>query len=156
MARVAAPHTAPEAGNSSPQGKRRSLAGDCPQLQRPQQHDFEAYAMTTDYTGICKLLFDWQTLIAGLLALGAGILAYCAAQRQLRALKSTLQAESMIKLMEKFDSEAYEKKRETAAQACLSNLESRQPGTAVEDVLDFFDDAAFLVKIGALRKDMMW
>jgi hypothetical protein len=40
-------HPAPEAGNSSPQGERRGHAGDCPQLQRPQQHDFEAGSMTS-------------------------------------------------------------------------------------------------------------
>ncbi len=33
-------------GNSSPQGKRRGRAGNCPQLQRPQQHDFAADELT--------------------------------------------------------------------------------------------------------------
>jgi len=40
--------------------------------------------------------------------------------------------------------------------ACISNLKTKDPGAAVEDVLDFFDDAAFLVKKGALDTEMTW
>lgn len=38
--------TAPEAGNSPTPRKRRARSGDCPQLQRPQQHDFQARGMS--------------------------------------------------------------------------------------------------------------
>jgi DNA invertase Pin-like site-specific DNA recombinase len=37
---------APEERDSAPQGEWRGRAGDCPQLQRPQQHDFEADSLT--------------------------------------------------------------------------------------------------------------
>ena len=43
--------------------------------------------MTPEYTGFWRVLFDWQTIIAGLLALAAGLLAFFAAQRQVRAIK---------------------------------------------------------------------
>jgi hypothetical protein len=40
-----------------------------------------------DYTGVCKLLYDWQSLLAGVLAVIAGIAAYCAGRRQARAVE---------------------------------------------------------------------
>jgi hypothetical protein len=40
-----------------------------------------------DYTGVCKLLYDWQSLLAGVLALIAGFAAYCAGRRQARAVE---------------------------------------------------------------------
>ena len=43
------------------------------------------------YTGLCKLLYDWQTLVAGLLAvvsaLAAGALAYLAGLRQVAEIR---------------------------------------------------------------------
>lgn len=35
-------HAAPSQRDSPPKGERRGRAGNCPLLQRPQQHDFEA------------------------------------------------------------------------------------------------------------------
>jgi hypothetical protein len=119
--------------------------------------EFEAdKSMNTDYTGCWKLLYDWQTLVAGFLALAAGALAYSVGQRQVGASKSALQAESIISLMEKFDSEAFQNKRRLAAEACLSKLPTRESGVDVDDVLDLFEDAAFLVHEGALSRRMMW
>jgi len=46
--------------------------------------------MTAEYTGFLKVLFDWQTVLAGLLALAAGLLAYWAAQGQVRATKEQM------------------------------------------------------------------
>jgi hypothetical protein len=40
-----------------------------------------------DYTGVWKVLYDWQSLLAGVLALIAGIAAYCAGRRQARAVE---------------------------------------------------------------------
>jgi hypothetical protein len=120
-----------------------------------------------DYTGFWKLLYDWQTLIAGGAAIIGGVVAYVAgriqaratrdaADRQIAAIKSTLQAESIIKLMDKFDSDEFQEKRKRAAHDCLNHLEEKNPGVAIEDILDFFDDVAFLVTKGALDAEMMW
>jgi len=58
------------------------------------RHDAQARAAETvnvppDYTGLCKLLYDWQTLIAGGLALFAGVVTVCgtlrSAKRQVKA-----------------------------------------------------------------------
>ena len=38
-----------------------------------------------DYTGLIRFVYDWQTYIAGLLALGGGFLAYRAGIKQARA-----------------------------------------------------------------------
>jgi hypothetical protein len=38
-----------------------------------------------------------------------------------------MQAESVIKLMDKFDSPEFKVKRETAAHACLEHLEGKNP-----------------------------
>ena len=104
-----------------------------------------------DYTGFWNLLYYWQTIIAGGAAIIGGVIAYSAgriqaratreaADRQIAAIKSTLQAESIIKLMDKFDNGDFQEKRKHAAQACLNNLERKDPGVVVEDILDFFDD----------------
>jgi hypothetical protein len=110
-----------------------------------------------DYTGLLKVLYDWQTVIAGVLAIVGGFIAYRAgviqakatrqaADQQISAVKSALQAESILRLMDKFDSEPFLEKRKIAAAACLSHLEAKNPGAEVEDILDFFEDVAFLVK----------
>ena len=120
-----------------------------------------------DYTGLWKLLYDWQTIIAGGAAIIGGVAAYSAgriqaratreaADREIGAIKSTLQAESIIKLIDKFDSHDFQEKRKRAAQACLNHLEDKNPGVVIEDILDFFDDVAFLVTKGALDTEMMW
>lgn len=120
-----------------------------------------------DYTGLWKLLYDWQTIIAGGAAIIGGVVAYSAgriqaratheaADRQIVAIKATLQAESIIKLTDKFDSHDFQEKRKRAAQACLNHLEDKNPGVVIEDILDFFDDVAFLVTKGALDTEMMW
>jgi hypothetical protein len=58
--------------------------------------------------------------------------------------------------MDKFDSELFLAKRKIAATACLAHLEGKNPGAEVEDILDFFDDVAFLVKRDAIDSEMMW
>lgn len=120
-----------------------------------------------DYTGFWKLLYDWQTIIAGGAAVIGGLAAYSAgriqaratreaADREIAAIKSTLQADSIIRLMEKFDNPDFQEKRKHAAQACLNHLEDKTPGIVIDDILDFFDDVAFLVTKGALETEMMW
>jgi hypothetical protein len=72
----------------------------------------------SDYAGLWKLLYDWQTIIAGAAAILGGGIAYRAgviqaeatrqaAEKQTSAIKSALQAESIMKLMDKFDSEHF-------------------------------------------------
>jgi len=41
-----------------------------------------------DYTGPLKLLYDWQTLVAGFVAIGGGWLAYFAGVKQVRAIRA--------------------------------------------------------------------
>jgi hypothetical protein len=43
-----------------------------------------------DYTGLWKLLYDWQTIIAGALALVAGVPLVCVGFRQLKALQRSV------------------------------------------------------------------
>jgi hypothetical protein len=45
------------------------------------------------YSGALGLLFDWQTLVAGLLAFGAGLLAYWSGNNQARATSKAAQQE---------------------------------------------------------------
>jgi hypothetical protein len=108
--------------------------------------------MTPNYTGFYRLLYDWQTSIVGTLGIIATVVTVFVTVYRL---KVTLQTESLLKLIEKFDSETFGEKRIAATKACLSGLESKDPGDDVDDLLDFFEDVAFLVKIGALRKTMM-
>jgi hypothetical protein len=55
-----------------------------------------------DYTGLCKLLYDWQTLIAGALAIAAAIIgaiaAYLVGHAQITAAKQRdrLQARGIV------------------------------------------------------------
>jgi hypothetical protein len=113
-----------------------------------------------DYTGVLKVLYDWQTLITGLLAIVSASIAYKAtrqaADKQIAAIKSSVQADTLLRLMDKFDSEEFQGKLKNAAEACLAHLDTKDPGIAVDDVLDFLDDAAFLVRKGALDEEMMW
>ncbi len=44
----------------------------------------------TDYTGFWKLLYDWQTIITGALALFAGILTYCIGKKQVHAVRDAM------------------------------------------------------------------
>jgi hypothetical protein len=120
-----------------------------------------------DYTGVWKVLYDWQTMITGALAIVGASIAYTvgviqanatrqAADKQIAAIKSSLQATTLFELMDKFDSREFQGKLKNAAKACLAHLDTTDPGVAVEDVLDFFDDVAFLVNKGALDEEMMW
>ena len=43
-----------------------------------------------DYTGFWKLLYDWQTIIAGALALVAGIMAYAVGKKQVTAVRNAM------------------------------------------------------------------
>lgn len=43
-----------------------------------------------DYTGLWKLLYDWQTIIAGVLALVAGIMAYVVGKKQVTAVRNAM------------------------------------------------------------------
>ncbi len=55
--------------------------------------------MAADYTGTWKLLYDWQTLITGVLALVAAIVAAWPVWRQLRSLKvqsAVMQRETLV------------------------------------------------------------
>jgi hypothetical protein len=108
--------------------------------------------MTPNYTGFWGCFYDWQTMIVGTLGVIVTIVTVLVTVYRL---KVTLQTESLLKLMDKFDSKPFREKRIAATKACLCKLESKDPGDDVDDLLDFFDDVAFLVKIGALRKTMM-
>ena len=58
--------------------------------------DGGSITVTPEYTAIGKWLYDWQTLVGGILALAAGagaaIAAYCAGQSQVRAVNEQTQA----------------------------------------------------------------
>jgi hypothetical protein len=41
----------------------------------------------TNYTGLGRMLYDWQTIIAGVLALVAGIMAYAVGRKQVTAVR---------------------------------------------------------------------
>lgn len=71
-------------------------------------------------------------------------------------MRSTLQANTLLQLTDKFDSPEFQGKQKKAAQACLANLATKNPGVDVDDVLDFFEDLAFMVTNGALDERMMW
>jgi hypothetical protein len=107
-----------------------------------------------------KLLTDWGSIIGGVLALAAAVAVVIVTRqvgdKQIVAVKANLQADTMLRLMDKFDSDPFQEKIKIAAEACLAHLETKDPGVAVEDVLDFFDDAAFCVYKGALDEEMMW
>ena len=64
-----------------------------------------------DYTGVLKVLYDWQTLITGLLAIVSASIAYKAtrqaADKQIAAIKSSVQADTLLRLMDRFDSEEF-------------------------------------------------
>jgi hypothetical protein len=92
---------------------------------------------------------------AALMAAVAAIITAWATRQQVQGLKSALQAETMLKLLDRFDSVSFREIRKNAATACISQSKDAARA-AVDDVLDFFDDAAFLVKKGALDEEMMW
>jgi hypothetical protein len=101
-----------------------------------------------------KMGESFTAIFALIAAAAAGITAW-ATWRQIGGLKSALQAETLLKLLDRFDSVPFRERRRTAATACLS--QGRDPaGAALDDVLDFFDDTAFLVKKGAPDEEMMW
>ena len=60
--------------------------------------------MTPEFVGIWRLLYDWQSLIAGLLAFGAGILAYMAGCVQAKATRQAAKMQ-MEAEQRKFDHE---------------------------------------------------
>jgi hypothetical protein len=114
-----------------------------------------------------KLLTEWGSVIGGVFALIAGLAVVIigrvqvqatreTADKQIAAVKANLQADTMLRLMDKFDTEPFQAKLKVAAEACLTHLDTKDPGVSVEDVLDFFDDAAFCVYKGALDEEMMW
>jgi hypothetical protein len=98
------------------------------------------------------------SLLSGLGAIGAAIGAMVTARatrQQVQAFTLALKAETMLKLLEKFDGDNYVAIRKTAAMACLLHLDDKEPGATVEPILDILDDAAFLVEKGALDAEMM-
>ncbi len=60
--------------------------------------------MTPEYVGIWRLIYDWQSLIAGLLAFAAGILAYIAGYVQAKATRQAAEMQ-MEAEQRKFDQE---------------------------------------------------
>ena len=93
--------------------------------------------------------------IAGVAAAIGAIITAAVSWRQVQGFRASLQAETMLKLLDRFDSDSFRQTRETAATACVSQNPDAA-GAAVEDVLEFFDDAAFLVEKNALDAEMMW
>jgi hypothetical protein len=54
------------------------------------------------------------------------------------------------------EGENYQRRRNSAALSCLSHLEDRNPDAEVENVLDFLDDVAFLVRTGVVTRTTVW
>jgi hypothetical protein len=98
------------------------------------------------------------SLLSGAGAIGAAtgaIITAWTTRQQVKALTLSLKAETMLKLLDKFDGDEFLDIRKTAAKVCLCHLDDRNPGAIVEPILDVLDDAAFLVKKGALDEEMM-
>lgn len=99
--------------------------------------------------------FNFSILVA-IIAAVAAIAAAVAAISQTRGLKLSIKAETLLKFMDRFDSESFKAARKTATLACHTNLKDKNPGVDVDDVLDFFEDVSFMVKKQALDEDMVW
>lgn len=91
-------------------------------------------------------------VITALAALITAIASYVQAYR----LKIALQVETLSKLVERFEGESYQKKRNLATLSCLNHIKNRKPEDEIEDILDFFDEVAFLVRLNALTAEMAW
>jgi hypothetical protein len=98
----------------------------------------------------------WFTAIGAFLAAAAAIYAAWETRKQVQALQTSLQIESGLKLSQEFDSPEYEEKRKAAATACAARIKYRDAGLEVENILDFFDDLAFLVRKAALDEEWVW
>jgi hypothetical protein len=59
--------------------------------------------MISSWHCLVHLLEKWQVLATGVLALVAGYLAYRVGRQQIEALRATLQAETLVKPMDKSD-----------------------------------------------------
>lgn len=99
--------------------------------------------------------FDVSTWIA-IVAAGAAIVAAIAAFLQARGLKLSIKADTLLKFIDRFDSTNFKMARRTATLACHTNLKNKNPGVDVDDVLDFFEDIAFMVNKQALDQEMAW
>jgi len=108
----------------------------------------------------CQPLFDLLKnhvgIIVQVITASAILITAIATLIQARRLKTSLQFETLSRIVERFENNSYQEKRKSAALTCLKNLKKRKPGVEVEDVLDFFDEVAFLVRSGVLTKKMVW
>ncbi len=75
---------------------------------------------------------------------------------QAKRLKISIQVETLSKLVERFESEGYIEKRNNAALTCIENISTKNPHVEIEDILDFFDEVSFLVRIKAVTIEMVW
>jgi len=96
-----------------------------------------------------------ETIFVGVAAVAA-LLTAIASLYQTRRLKTSLQVETLSKLVARFESDSYESKRNSAALVCIANLQNKSAGVEVEEMFDFFDEIAFLVRIKALTLEMTW
>ena len=96
-----------------------------------------------------------ETIFVGIAAVAAFLTAI-ASLYQTRRLKTSLQVETLSKLVARFESDSYESKRNSAALVCIANIQNKSAGVEVEEMFDFFDEIAFLVRIKVLTKEMAW
>ena len=107
------------------------------------------------YNYIHENSFDPAIIISLITAVAAFLTAIVTGQ-QVRSAKLSTQADTFLRLTDRFDDFPFREKRYLAAISCLKNLSTKKPDNSVDDVLDFFEDVCFLVHKKALDKDMAW
>lgn len=96
-----------------------------------------------------------DTILVGIAALAA-LLTAIVSLIQTKRLRVSLQIETLSKLVDRFENASFESKRSEAARSCINNIQNKNPGIEIEEMFDFFDEIAFLVRIKALTLEMAW
>ncbi|MDR3643208.1 MAG: hypothetical protein P4L74_06315 [Candidatus Doudnabacteria bacterium] len=94
----------------------------------------------------------WVAIIAAFAAIAAAVAAFW----QANGLKLSIKAETLLKFIDRFESQNFKAARKTATLACHTMLKDKNPGIDVDDVLDFFEDVSFMVEKQALDEEMVW
>lgn len=92
-------------------------------------------------------------LIAAVAALISALVAVAALWIQERRSRRLLAIELLFKFDDRFNSEAFQRMRTSAAKALQ---ERREDPAAVDDVLDFFETMGLLARRGVLDMEMLW
>jgi hypothetical protein len=112
-------------------------------------------ASATGLESECVNRIDWVTLvtvIAALIAALATSVAAIIAAYQVLLSRLTLRADLILRLDERFESSEFLNKRRAAAQA----LRTQTDLETVDEVLDFFEGLALLVRRKAVDEELAW